>query len=149
MRTAWLTQRHRGTEKNYISVPLCLCVTSLFLAACHPPRSPREVAEGTVTGEWRAESAAIGEPADSGHVAWRLTLTEHAAGKLDGRGSVQHGDSATGFRVAGHRGENEVTLQFELLGAPVKYHGSLTGAKTIVGEMQMPHDTVHVTLTKK
>ncbi len=47
------------------------------------------------------------------------------------------------------RGENEVTLQFELLGAPVKYHGSLTGAKTIVGEMQMPHDTVHVTLTKK
>jgi hypothetical protein len=123
-------------------------VTSLLIAACHPPRSPREVAEGTVTGEWRAESAAVGEPAGSGHVAWRLTLTEHAAGKLDGRGSVQHGDSATGFRLAGHRGENEVTLQFELLGAPVKYHGSLTGAKTIVGEMQMPHDTVHVTLTR-
>jgi hypothetical protein len=127
----------------------CAVLLLLALTACHPPRSPREVAEGSVTGEWRAESAAIGEPADSGHVAWRLTLTEHAAGKLDGRGSVQHGDSATAFRLSGHRGENEVTLQFELLGAAVKYHGSLTGAKTIVGDMQMPHDTVHVTLTKK
>jgi hypothetical protein len=127
---------------------IVIVFAALLAAACHPPRSPRDVAEGTVDGAWHGESASVGEPRDSGTVAWRLTLQQSAAGKLDGRGSVQHGDSATSFRLSGQRGENEVTLQFELLGAPVRYHGSLLDPKTITGEMQMPHDTLHVTLTR-
>ena len=123
-------------------------LAALLATACHPPRSPREAAEGKVDGEWTAESAAIGEPQDSGRVTWRLTLVEQAAGKVDGRGTVQHGRQSTAFKLSGQRGESEVTLQFELLGAPVKYHGSLVGATTITGELLMPHDTLHVTLTR-
>jgi hypothetical protein len=128
---------------------VAIVAAALALAACHPPRSPREVAQGNVTGTWTAESAAIGEPQDSGHVAWRLTLQEHAAGKVDGRGTAHHGTKSTAFVLTGHRGEDEVTLEWDLLGAPVKYHGAIMGARTMVGEMQMAHDTLHVTLTRK
>jgi hypothetical protein len=127
---------------------VAILAAALALAACHPPRSPREVAQGNVTGTWTAESAAIGEPQDSGYVAWRLTLQEHAAGKVDGRGIARHGTESTAFVLTGHRGEDEVTLQWELLGAAVKYHGAIMDAKTMVGEMQMPHDTLHVTLMR-
>jgi hypothetical protein len=88
------------------------------------------------------------EPQESGRVAWRLTLPQQAAGKIDGRGTVQHGCETSSFRLTGQRGQSEVTLQWELRGAPVKYHGSLVGATTITGELQMAHDTLHVTLKR-
>ena len=120
-----------------------------WAAVCHPPRDARQVSESRVTGRWKAESAAVGEPADSGTVAWRVTLAEAAAGKVDGRGSRTYKGSAAAFVLSGQRGENDITLDFELAGQPVKYHGSIMGAKTIVGEMMMARDTLHVTFTKE
>jgi hypothetical protein len=133
------------------TLPTLLCsagIAALLVAGCHPPRSPREAAESKVDGVWTAESAAVGEPRDSGSVAWRHTLQEQAAGKVDGSGSLRHGGRSTAFTLSGQRGESEVTLDFALSGERVKYHGSLLDPRTLVGDLQMPGDTLTVTFTR-
>jgi hypothetical protein len=126
-----------------------LVAAAVALAACHPPRDPRGVSESPVTGAWKARSAAVGEPADTGEVAWRLTLEEEAAGKVDGRGTRAHGGASSTFELTGQRGESEITLQFILRGEEVTYHGSILGHKTIVGEMLTPRDTIAVSFTRE
>lgn len=127
--------------------PLLVLVAAL--AACHPPRSPREVAGSRLTGTWTAHSASVGEPRDSGEVAWRLRLDERDAGRVEGRGGVYMPRDSAAFALSGIRGENEVTLQFAFGGERVVYHGAIVDAKTMVGEMLMPRDTLPVTFTKE
>ncbi|HEV2733283.1 MAG TPA: hypothetical protein VGV85_00545 [Longimicrobiaceae bacterium] len=129
------------------TLPLLLLL--LAAAACKPPRSPREVAQARVSGEWAASSAAVGEPLDTGSLSWRLTLVEGAAGKVDGRGSRRRGAEAASFRLHGHRGENEITLEWALPEETAKFHGSILDARTIVGELQTPRDTLPVSFKKE
>ncbi|HEX8271519.1 MAG TPA: hypothetical protein VF615_02635 [Longimicrobiaceae bacterium] len=119
------------------------------LAACRAPRAPREKAGEKLTGRWTAESAAVGAPLDSGHVTWTLALEEQAGGKVGGRGSRTHGGRADAFAIDGLRGESELTLEFELRGQGVKYHGSILDARTLVGELQTPRDTLPVSFVRE
>ena len=128
---------------------LAIFALALAVAACKPPRNPREVSEGRVTGTWTARSAAVGAPNDTGQAAWKVTFYEHAGGKVDGHGSVSAGGAMDGFVLQGHRGEAELTFEFKLPGAGVKYHGSVVDPNTITGEMQMPGDTLPVTLLRE
>lgn len=127
---------------------LLISLAAAALAACHPPRSPREIAEGSVTGWWTAVSAASGEPRDTGRAAWRLSLEQREAGRLAGRGSLSRaGDSAT-FTLAGLRAETEINLELHLPGG-VRFHGSIADPRTLVGEMAFPDDTLPVTFTRE
>lgn len=126
-----------------------VAVAALAVTACKPPRSPREMSEGRITGTWTAHSAAVGEPRDTGQASWKISFVEHAAGKVDGRGGVTVGGASDTFVLKGHRGEAELTFEFDLPGGGVKYHGSVMDPNTIVGEMQMPADTLPVTLTRE
>src|SRR5690606_31782277 len=126
-----------------------LLALALAVAACKPPRSPRESAEGSLTGAWTAESAAPGAPRDTGTVAWRLALEEREAGRLAGSGTMAHGGEASPFAVSGVRGRGEVTLYLDLPGERVKYHGGVQGAATIAGELYLPGDTLAVTFTRR
>lgn len=131
------------------ALPLLAVLALLLAAACKPPRDPRKVAQGDLSGRWTAVSAAVGAPQDTGEVAWNLTLRQGPAGKLDGTGTRAGRSGTVGFPLSGHRGESEVTLQFELEGEEVKYHGSVLNAKTLVGEMLLPRDTVHVSFRRE
>jgi hypothetical protein len=128
---------------------LLVLLIAAAVMACKPPRNPREVSEGRVTGTWTARSAAVGAPRDTGQAVWRLTFFEHAAGKVDGHGSVAVGGAMDAFVLQGHRGEAEFTFEFKLPRDGVKFHGSVIDPKTITGEMQMPKDTLHITLTRE
>lgn len=127
----------------WTSIALLAAVT-----ACKPPRSPRERAEGSVTGQWTAESVAPGAPRDTGRVAWRLALEEREAGKLAGDGSMTRGADAAPFPLSGVRGESDLTLYFDLPGERVKYHGGIVNPKTITGELYLPNDTIPLTFTR-
>lgn len=129
--------------------PAMLVLLGMAIAACHPPRSPREVAESRLTGTWTAHSASVGEPRDTGQVAWRLRLDERDAGRVEGRGGVYMRADSAAFDLSGVRGRSELTLQFAFGGERVQYHGGIVDAKTIVGEMILPRDTVPVTFTKE
>lgn len=132
--------------------PLRLPLVALLLAAaaCKPPRSPREVAEARVTGEWTAHSVAAGAPLDTGNLEWSLTLTEREAGKVDGRGGLRRGGGETApFRVHGQRAEHEITLEWRLPGETARFHGSVVDAKTIVGEVWLRRDTLPVSFTRE
>ncbi len=129
--------------------PLLVPLIALAVVACKPPRNPREVSEGRVTGTWTARSAAVGAPRDTGQAVWRMTFFEHAAGKVDGHGSVRVGGAMDAFVLQGHRGEAEFTFEFKLPRAGVKFHGSVIDPTTITGEMQMPADTLPITLTRE
>lgn len=131
--------------------PLIVGTTVALLAlaaACKPPRSPRDHAQGSVTGEWRSESVAPGAPADTGTVTWRLALEERAAGMLSGQGQMARGSDSAPFGLSGVRGENEITLYFDLPGERIKYHGGILGLSTIAGELYLPDDTIAVTFTR-
>lgn len=128
---------------------LTLAASLVAVAACHAPRSPREVADGSVSGRWTAESAAVGEPFDSGHVAWRLALEQREAGKLAGRGYRVQGGDSTEFTLTGLRGENKLNVQLHLPDHSVRYRGSVADPKTIVGEMHLPGTTLPVTFTRQ
>lgn len=121
----------------------------LAVAACHPPRNPREGARSRISGEWTGHSASVGEPRDTGQAAWRLRLDERDAGRVEGSGGVWMRADSAAFELAGIRGETELTLEFALGDRRVKYVGSVADAKTITGELQMPRDTLPVTFTKK
>jgi hypothetical protein len=129
-------------------IALLTAMSLLELAACKPPRAPREIAEGNVTGRWSAESIAAKTPEDVGRTTWGLELEQQAAGKLRGRGTRTQGIGSSTFSLTGVRAENEVQFEFKLRGESVTYHGSLMDAKTIVGEMQLRTDTLPVTFTR-
>jgi len=128
---------------------LLVVLIAIAVSACKPPRNPRKMAEGRVTGTWTARTGAVGAPRDTGQAVWRLTFFEHAAGKVDGHGSVAVGGASDAFVLQGHRGEAEFTFEFKLPGDGVKFHGSVIDPKTITGEMQMPNDTLPITLTRE
>ncbi|HEX2191349.1 MAG TPA: hypothetical protein VHG51_20730 [Longimicrobiaceae bacterium] len=131
------------------ALKLWLLVLLLAAAACKPPRSPREVSEARVTGEWTAHSVAAGAPLDTGNLAWSLALVEREAGKVDGRGSLRRGGEAAPFGIHGQRAEHEITLEWALPGETVKFHGSVVDARTIVGEVWMRGDTLPVSFTRE
>lgn len=126
-----------------------LALLLLVPGGCKAPRAPREKAGEKLTGRWTAESGAVGAPLDTGHVSWALALEEQAAGKVGGRGSRTHGGETLSFAIDGLRGESELTLEFPLRGEGVKYHGSILDARTIVGELQTPRDTLPVSFTRE
>lgn len=119
------------------------------LLACKPPRSPRERATSSVTGMWTAESVPPGAAGDTGRVGWRLQLQERAAGKVAGRGSLADSRAPAEFSLFGVRGENEITLYFDLAGERLKYHGGIHDPKTMVGELYLTGDTIPVTFTRR
>ena len=129
-------------------VVLGTALTLLELSACKAPRSPREMAEDNVTGRWTAESIAAKEPKEAGRTTWLLELQQEQAGKLTGRGTRTQGTGSSSFTFEGVRAENDVILKLRLKGESVKYHGSILDPKTIVGEMQLPTDTLPVTFTR-
>jgi hypothetical protein len=129
-------------------IALLTAMSLLELAACKPPRAPREIAEGNVTGRWSAESIAAETPEEAGRTVWQLELEQEKAGKLRGRGTRTEGTRSSSFSLAGVRAENELQFDFELGNEPVMHHGSIMDAKTIVGEMQFRTDTLPVTFTR-
>lgn len=138
-----------GPRRSGAWTAAAVLAVAMWMAACHPPRSPRDVAEGRISGEWTAHSAAVGEPRDTGEVSWRLRLHERESGKVEGSGGVWMRRDSAAFELSGIRGENELTLQFALGGERVKYVGSVMDPKTIVGEVQTAGDTLPVTFTRK
>lgn len=135
--------------RKHLPAVRVLALALVALAACKAPRAPREKAGEKLTGRWTAESAAVGAPLDTGHVAWALALEEQAGGKVGGRGSRRHGGETLSFAIDGLRGESELTLEFPLRGEGVKYHGSILDARTIMGELQTPRDTLPVSFRKE
>jgi hypothetical protein len=76
-----------------------------------------------------------------------ITLTT-VVSLLELGGTGIQGTGSSNFSLAGVRAENEVRFEFEIGDEPVKYHGSLMDATTIVGEMQLRTDTLPVTFTR-
>lgn len=125
-----------------------LALVAMLEAGCKAPRSPREVSLGSLTGEWTAESISGTTPEDTTRSTWLFSLLEREAGKLRGQGSVARGTAREEFAVSGVRGETRLDLQFELGGESVRYHGSVMGPRTIVGEIYLPRDTIPVSLVR-
>ncbi|MGI9181406.1 MAG: hypothetical protein ACR2H9_13010 [Longimicrobiaceae bacterium] len=117
-------------------------VLALGLGACKTPRQPIEVPEGNVSGVWSAETGPAGE------MRWQLSLEQGAAGKLTGEGSLVDQTRSTSFSVNGIRGENTINFDLDTEDAKAKFDGSIMDMETIVGELYLETDTLHVTFTR-
>lgn len=117
-------------------------VLAIGLGACKTPRQPIEVPEGNVSGTWSAETGPAGE------MRWQLSLEQGAAGKLTGEGSLIHQTRSTSFSVNGIRGENTINFDLQMDDAKVEFDGSIMDMETMVGELYLETDTLHVTFTR-
>lgn len=136
-------------ERAGLRAALGVALAFATLAGCKTPRSPREHADGDVTGRWAAESAASGKEAEGGTLRWRLEVEQHPAGRLFGEGTMEREGRTATFPVRGVRDRHQVDLRFALPGGAAMYHGGIIDMKTIVGELYLERDTIPVSFTRE
>jgi len=125
---------------------LCALLCAHVCGACKPPRSPRDAATGSISGEWTAVTKSAASEKDTVH--WRAALEERDAGRITGSGVRSAGGASAAFRIGGVRGESTITLYFDLPDGRVKYHGGLLSEKSMPGELYLDTDTIPLVWTR-